>query len=256
MNEQQYPLLEQLHVLRTSVLCSMRDRAFDVLPLYLAGYGDGIVSGCRLETNAETITLLPGLVKHENFLYLIREPMRVFYEPADAYVSLRLFFPGSEESEMFVTRTVELDITPDLEPTRDTLELCRFKLKTGAMLRSRYRDFFDRVTEYDTLNTIYSPFAAQGGSTLSPDITRAFAGAAQACELTPLDQSFVLAALEGQAMTAAQIAFYIRQRLGMAELPVGNEALYEGLACILREISGIRRTKAAPARGRREVLVD
>ena len=73
MNEQRYPLLEELHVLRTSALCSIRDRAFDLLPLYYEGYSDGIVSGCCLQTEKDTIAVLPGIVRYGGFMYFLKE---------------------------------------------------------------------------------------------------------------------------------------------------------------------------------------
>ena len=48
MNEQGYPILEEMRILRTEALKSIRDRAFDILPLYLHDYSDGVVSGCKL----------------------------------------------------------------------------------------------------------------------------------------------------------------------------------------------------------------
>ena len=79
MNEQKYPQFERLHILRTEALCSIRDRAFDTLPLFFENYGNGIISGCLPITTANLITLSAGVILHNNFLYLIKEPMSVEY---------------------------------------------------------------------------------------------------------------------------------------------------------------------------------
>lgn len=257
MNEQKYPLLEQLHVLRTSVLCSMRDRAFDLLPLYYQNSSDGIVSGCQLTTNRDSIMLQPGIIYFDGFMYLIKEPMSVPYEPTDEYLMLKMEFIMPENNENFTIREIQLHITHDLELRTGEIELCRFKLKKGALLRTKYVDFFDRVTEFDTINAIYCPYSAVGGPSLSPDITTAFAKAAMNYELEPLDQSFCLQALQGRTMAAPQIRFYLMYRLKMAEAAEGNEALYEGLCAVLQELgAGGAREVRRNRRSRREVFID
>ena len=38
-----------------------------------------------------------------------------------------------------------------LERGKNEIELCRFRLKAGAELRTEYKDFYDIQTEYDTM---------------------------------------------------------------------------------------------------------
>lgn len=257
MNEQRYPLLEELHVLRTSALCSIRDRAFDSLPLYYEDYSDGIVSGCRLQTETNTIAVLPGIVRYGGFMYFLREPMLTTYAPTEEYRMLKLKFGMSEESENFLLRSVRLEISDDMSIRGDEIELCRFKLKSGAVLRTKYVDFFDRVTEFDTVNAVSCPYAAVGRSTLLPEIVAAFARDAMNYQLDPLDQAFCLAALQHISISYDQISFYLQQRLRQEPQEWDNLGLYNGLCMVLREIqgSGHREVRSA-RRGRREVFVD
>lgn len=257
MNEQKYPLLEELHVLRTSALCSIRDRAFDFLPLYYADYSDGIVSGCSLQTEKDTIAFLPGIVRYGGFMYFLRESMMVAYEPTEEYRMLKLKFGMAEESENFLLRTVRLEISDDMSVKGDEMELCRFKLKSGAVLRTKYVDFFDRVTEFDTVNTVSCPYAAVGRSTLLPEIVAAFARDAMDYELDTLDQTFCLAAMQNFSISYDQISFYLQRRLRMEAQEWDNRGLYDGLCTVLREIQGgSRREIRSVRRGRREVFVD
>ena len=92
LNEQKYPQLERLHILRTEALCSIRDRAFDGLQLFLKNYSDGIISGCEMHTTKETITLGTGMILHNNFLYLIKNETSVNYAPTEKYIMLKLIF--------------------------------------------------------------------------------------------------------------------------------------------------------------------
>lgn len=258
MNEQKYPQFERLHILRTEALCSIRDRAFDALPLIFDGYGEGIISGCRPITTSNLITLSAGIILHNGFIYLIKEPMNVEYAPTDEYMIMKMFFESPLEMESFTQRNVGISLTPDLELTENEMELCRFKLKKGAILRTHYTDFLDRATEFDTVNTISVPYAAAGGSTLSPDILRAFAAEVREFDLEVEDFNFCLAALSGKTMTAAQISFYVERRLKI-ELPkpLNNKILYEHLCLILQEIkSGRRRELMGSHRRRREIMVE
>ena len=162
-----------------------------------------------------------------------------------------------EESENFLLRSVRLEISDDMSLKGDEMELCRFKLKSGAVLRTKYVDFFDRVTEFDTVNAISCPYAAVGRSTLLPEIVAAFARDAMGYRLEPLDQAFCLAALQHVSISYDQISFYLQHRLQTEPQEWDNMGLYNGLCMALREIQGgsqreIRNTR----RGRREVLVD
>lgn len=256
-NQQRIPKFEALHILRQSMLCDVRDRAFDTLPLLYQDYSDGIISGCRMMTTKETITVQPGLIKHAGFIYYLQEPMTIAYRPTDEYAILKLRFAAPTEQQGAMVYELDLDLTNDLTLTPDEMELCRFKLKRGSILRVNYVDFFDRTTEFDTVNNIYAPYAAVGKSTLSPDITQAFAREASKFTLTEFDRQFCLTALTGQPMSAEAIGFYICQRLQQEEQEWDNASLFDGLTRVLDEIrpAGLRECRRERRR-RREVLVD
>ncbi|MBR2216544.1 MAG: hypothetical protein IJ849_12435 [Selenomonadaceae bacterium] len=257
MNEQRYPLLEDLHVLRTAALTSIRDRAFDALPLYYAEYSDGIVSGCGISINRDSLTVEPGIVRHGGFMYFLRQPMPLTYAPTEEYMILKLRFGMPQETESFLERSLRLVLSPDMDVHPDEMELARFKLKSGAILRTKYTDFFDRVTEFNTVNVIHSPYAAIGRSTLHPEVVAAFAKEAAAYQLEPLDEAFCLAALQNLPVAYEQVAFYLRRRLKQDTAEFDNEGLYQGLCQVLREVqTGGRIAMGRAHRARREVYVD
>lgn len=257
MNEQKYPQFERLHVLRTEALCSMRDRAFDTLPMFLADYSDGIVSGCNFVTTKNLITLNAGLILHDNFLYVIKNPVSVKYSPTEEYLLLKMIFEPEILTENFLQRNVRIILSDDINLAENEMELCRFKLKKGAILRTVYTDFFDMSTEFDTVNLISVPYSAIGGSTLSPKILRAFASEAGNFSLDSEDFSFCLEALSGKVINAEQIAFYIERRLKI-ELEVrDNQTLYDKLCLILQDIkNGGRREILKSRRRRKEIILE
>lgn len=252
-------MFENLHILRASMLCSVRDRAFSSLPLLLADYSDGIVSGCHLTTTKSSITVQPGIIKHGGQLLFVDQPLTVPYEPTEEYCALRAHFSDARKNDKVgvISREISLVLTDDMMCPADEMEFCRFKLKAGSLLRVDYVDFFDRTTEFDTVNTIYAPYAARGQSTLSPDIVQAFAREAGKFTLTELDRQFCLSALTGQVLAAEAVGFYISQRLAQEEQEWDNVSLFAGLSRVLDEIrpAGLRECRRERRR-RREVLVD
>lgn len=260
MNEQKYPQLERLHILRTETLCSIRDRAFDNLQLLFKNYSDGIVSGCELHTTKKSITLSSGIILHNNFFYFIKDEMSIDYAPTEKYVMLKIVFLPEILSENFIQRDVKLVLSEMIEEKNladNEMELCRFKLKSGAILRTNHTDFFDFATEFDTINFINVPYADENESTLSPKILFEFANEAKDFELETEDFIFCQNALSRKIISAEQIAFYIEHRLQI-ELPdKKNKTLYENLCLILQEItSGNRREIKKLNRRRREIMLD
>ena len=257
MNEQKYPQFERLHVLRTEALCSIRDRAFDIFPLFMGSYGNGIVSGCRPVTTPDTITLSAGMILYNKFFYLIKEPMSIEYSPTDEYMMMKIIFEPELETENFTQRNVNLILSNDMDIGFNEMEICRFKLKKGAVLRTEYTDFFDRATEFDTVNIINAPYAAIGGHTLSPEILIDFANEARDFELGMEDFNFCLEILNGNIISSAQIIFYIEHRLKTELNSPTNQILYDNLCKILREIkNGRRREIVGTRRRRREIMLD
>ena len=257
MNEQKYPQLERLHILRTETLISMRDRAFDTFTLYFENYSDGILSGCRPITSKTSITLSAGIILHNKFLYLIKEPMSIDYEPTDEDTVMKIIFEPELEDENFIKRNVSLKLSRDLNLANNEMEICRFKLKKGAILRTNYTDFLDRATEFDTINTINVPYAAPDKSTISPEILKNFAQEARDFSLDIEDFSFCLAALSGKIISSEQIAFYIENRLKINLPDKKNQTLYENLCLILEDIKNGRPREIFGMRNRRrEIIVD
>ena len=255
MNEQKYPQLEKLSILRTETLISIRDRAFENLPLFLKNFGEGIVSGCEISTTKDLITLREGIILHNNFLYLIQEPMSVNYSPTDELVVMKMIFAPEILTENFLQRSVNLELSHTLKLEDNEIEICRFKLKKGAILRTDYTDFFDRATEFDTINTINSPHAAPYGSTISAEITKHFAESVKNFDLESEDFNFCLSALSGKIMSAEQIAFYIERRLKINLPDKTNQTLYDNLCLILQDIQGGRRREIIGNRNRRKEII-
>lgn len=258
MNGQVFPLFEHAHVLRTAMLTELRDYAYEYGRLIHEDFSNGIVSGCHITTTVDTITLNRGIIRYMDNLYLITEPLSLVYYPTDNWTVFTLEFKDEIRKDGYIYREVETALSANLELGKEEMELCRFKLQAGARLRIHYVDFADRNTEFDTVNTIYAPFAAGGASSLSPDITRAFAREAALYAMDPVDTAFCLQALNARgALSREAILLYIATKLKKAFAEYDNLAIFEALLAVLNRIKDNgERELSRVERQRRQVIVD
>lgn len=251
-------MFEQTHILKIPMLTELRDYAYEYGRLCYEGFSNGIVSGCAISTTKDTITLNRGMIRYGENLYLITEPISLAYYPTDVWTVFKLEFKDEIRRDGYIYREVETALTDRLSFRGEEMELCRFKLKAGARLRMEYVDFTDRGTEFDTVNTIHAPFAAFGKSSISPDITRAFAMEASPCALAPIDAAFAMQALAAAgAMNRDAIILYIAEKLKREIAEYTNQEIFASLKTILGCLkqNGNREIPAA-RRSRRQLIVD
>ena len=261
MTGQAFPLFFSGRLLRQEMLESIADYAFQFGELLHTGYSDGILSGCRLTATPEKVYLNPGILCHDGRLYLVKRPLSIAYKPTNTTRVLKIKFAEPRQTENFIYRDMDLVLEEDAEPRISELELCRFKLQPGAVLRHQYVDFEDRSTEYDTLNTIRAPFAAQGQGTLSPYIVQAYARELmQAGCNESVDAAFCIQSLGAEKPLAVEsIAAYLSFRVGFQrdEGKNINEQLYEGLLKLLKGVKQGNVQKGGRSQApRRKILVD
>lgn len=258
MNGQVFPLFEHTHILRTGMLTELRDYAYEYGRLMYEGYSDGIVSGCSITTTKDTISLNRGIIRYAENMYFITEPITVSYKPTDIWMVFRLCFKDETKLGGYIYREVTADLSDQLTLSGSEMELCRFKLKMGARLRMKYADFEDRGTEFDTVNTIYAPFAAYERSSLAPDITRAFALEASAYHAEPVDTAFCLQALSAQGAVPRQaILLYLAVKLQREIEEMGNKEIFDAFRSVLRQLkAGGRREASRVKRAKRQIIVD
>lgn len=233
-----YPLFNRGRTLKLEMLEQLRDFPRNFIDVFLEQYSNGILSGCQLKVNSDYITVTKGIVKHNDMIYILKENCIVPYECTDRLVILKVRFLDETKNNDFVRYGTELFIDDNLEIQNDEMELCRFKVKTGAKLRVDYVSFEDMSTEYDTLNIINSPFAAKDKSSLSPEILKYFAKEAFKYNITnPLDISFCMMCLQNQDVIERDLLLsYTGARLKIQLKDYSNKEIYEHLVRILESI--------------------
>jgi hypothetical protein len=171
-------------------------------------------------------------------------------------INVKLLKTVTERDFTFYKTKILLDDLANQTP--DELELGRFKLREGAMLRSDYTDFFDFDTEYNTINIINSVYAGVGKSTLNPTVLRYFcqlvlkSASENACDL-----SFAMLCLNQERVERDLITLYLARRLGIPIKDYTNRELYKYLTMIVREMgAGVRRNYEVISRKPGRIVVD
>ncbi len=179
-HEHIYPAFGQGRIMKKELLLALREYSYEALQLQYKNYPDGIISGCgvRVEHDdaaAHTLHIMPGIIKCQGFIFLIPQENTIQYQPSAGYISLKFRLIKVEELTDYVRYQWDFVLDGRLRREQGEIELCRFKLKEGAALRTDYKDFYDIQTEYDTVNLADATWSSPGGHTLSKEITDFFA---------------------------------------------------------------------------------
>lgn len=257
---QRVPVFDQGMVLTKEMLVGLSDYSIGANELLYQGFSKGILRGCGLSVDANHLTVSPGLLHYEHRILMITKPVTMEYAPNNQCMAIKFLIGDEINHNNVLERTVELIITPELSESQHCIELARFRLQSGAVLRYQYKNFMDYSTEYDTLNIIHSNWSSYDGDTLAPDLLRGYADEMmQQREKNPLDMMFCqqIYGMNGSSLSVSAITNYIRCRLSEQKKVQSKQELYQGLLQILRmgSGSGLGKVSSNP-RERRSIFVD
>lgn len=254
MFQNTYPVFEAKRLLKKDMLENLRDFPRNLFHLQYQNYSDGILCGCAIEGREAGLTIQPGILCYKGVPYFLDKPYYVSCKAEGRQTYIKVHFwdkAVGNSGEEYATQILVDEEQPDAE---QELELGRFKLQQGARLRSEYVDFFDYETEFDTVNRIYTLYAAPEHPSIWPQICRCFARELLRRRSTdPWDSAFCLSCLQlREAMTYETVQAYLNTRLGQ-DREYTNAQIYGALKRILRETTG---RGAEPERsGRRDGTV-
>lgn len=254
-----YPLFERNRILKKELLWSLRDYSFSHIMLEYQEYGEGIIRGCGLRVTDGELTVLPGIVKHGDFIYLVMEEMTVAYEPEDRLEIIKFRMEKDSRSSDYID--YHIDLIRDTDPARreNEFEICRYKLRKGAKLRCDYTDFTDMRTEFDTVSFVEATWGGVGGQTLSPAVTGYFSEMVLELEGSlPEDIQFAYLCLNQPGAVSGRILnHYVTRRLGLAAKESRDHLeLYQALRRILEEIGKNRKERGKNGGTKRKIMVD
>lgn len=236
-----YPAFERGRIMKKELLWALRDYSYSALHLRYQDYPDGIISGCGIRIEENILYIAPGVIKCQGFVFLLTKEQWIEYAPTDRYISLKFRLAKKEELADYTRYITEFVLDENLERQPNEIEICRFKLKEGARLRTDYKDFFDIQTEFDTVNLADATWSASGGNTLSKEVTDCFARKVLECgKAQDGDIQFAYLLLQSkEAVRYEVLADYVYRKTGRTGRCDSVQELFHALEDIL---DGIRRS--------------
>ena len=255
-----YPAFERGRIMKKELLWALRDYSYSALQQQYRDYPDGILSGCGIRIEGNLLCISQGIIKCQGFIFLMTGEERVEYAPTDQYICLKFRLTDKEELSDYTRYITQFVLDDNLTRHINEIEICRFKLKEGARLRTDYKDFFDIQTEFDTVNLADATWSADGGNTLSKEITDYFARKVLECGVAQDgDVQFAYFLLQGkEAVRREVLTNYIYRKTGRTDRCDGTREMFEALEGILE---GIRRGTDVHRAGRtaqehRMIIID
>ncbi len=172
--ENRFPLFMGRRILKKESLWDVRDYAYAGWQLYYADYTDGLLKGCAIRAEDGTLVIGRGMIKFHDFVYLMQEEEKVAYQPHNGWQILKAEFSEDETNFEYKGYRARFFLDRDMELKENQMEMCRFYLREGSVLRDSYKNFSDMATEYDTINLIHATVAGVGEKTLHPALLLQF----------------------------------------------------------------------------------
>ena len=260
MHKIKYPYFKKDRILKIEMLENFRDFPRDVLDVYNADMSDGIICGLDPTVDKNIITFSKGIVKYNGELYVFHDPAIIDYGVTETDVVIKLSFLDETGDKDYRIRPVDVVLEKGSVIEKNQIELGRFKLKSGAYLRSDYQDLYDFTTEYNTINIVNVLYAGFKQPTLSHLIFKYFAREALAVRPDSfLDINFCMMCLNSRLIEKETILSYIGYKNEEDINSIRNftnmeihTTMVKILEDIKRESAGLRRRQPL----RKKVIMD
>ena len=250
------PEFRNKRLLRAEMLEQLRDYPKNIVKLALEDFSDGILSGGNLSWDNGGLTVSSGMLCWKGRLYFQEKPCFIPCRSVNDMQYLKVRFADEQWETDQVKGTGEIVLETKVTDSVCELELCRFFLQEGARLRVKHENFEDFSTKY-TVNLLYTPYAAQGESSMSPAILKQYAKELLELKAENIyDVSFAMNILAmGGNIPAACIREYLKIRLEMFSLekPLKMDEYYKNLLLLLHRLKRGDMGMSRQIQGRREI---
>lgn len=177
--ENRYPLFAGGRILKKESLWDLRDYTYQSLQLCYMDYTNGVLKGCRVRVEGGELVIGKGMLKFRDFIYLLQEERRIPFTAQNKMMSLKAVFEMRKDNLDYIAYRVLFLLDSNLNLQENQMELCRFHLRIGSVLRDSYKDFRDMRTEYDTINLLHATIAGRECGRLHPKVLLQFAKSMQ-----------------------------------------------------------------------------
>jgi len=236
-------------VVKKEALEYLRDFPHDLVSLAFKDYSDGILFGFSVSYESGCIIISEGAVRYQGDVRIVKgitittiEFGRVLY--------IKLIIGERRETADYIHSPAEILITGDEPSTyNNALELGRFSLNQGAILRCKYDSFRDLRTPENTLDITRVPYAGEGAVTLHPRVLKEYANALIASSVTADDIAFAMMCFNTGVIHKNCIQWHIAKKNGGSYTEYTLDELYEKLLGLLPQYGLKDKTKKMRGKG-------
>ena len=238
-----FPVFTKGRVLKKESIEYLRDFPYDLASLVCDDYSDGILFGFTISsTHNGQINISKGALKYQGDIIVVPEKT-VMMDDSDygKVLFTKLIIGECVETVDNLTREIEIKIDMRGVGAENEIELGRFCLNRGAVLRLEYDSFSDLRTLNDTMDITRVPFAGYGTPTLHPRVTKEYAKELLAASAEPADIAFALMCLNTGVIHKSAIQWHVAKKTNSVYEEFTLPALYEKLLALLPQhgIKGI-----------------
>lgn len=242
-----FPIFTKGRVLKKESIEYLRDFPGDLASLAYGDYSDGIISGFSIGYEEGNVLISKGVLKYQGNIIIVSKNSTAITE-YDQLLYIKLIIGEVRENEDYKICKIEIVIDKNEPNKADEIELGRFCLNLGAVLRCGYDSFNDLRTPENTLDITHVSYAGIKEATLHPRVLKEFAGAVMAGSSDALDINFALMCLNSLIVHKNSIQWYIAKKHNTGYKDYTLTELYIKLSELLPQDE--RKEKPAKPRGR------
>jgi len=244
-----FPLFTKGRVLKKESVEYLRDFPYDLASLAFEGYSDGILSGFAIRSSDDEgyVHVSRGALKYQGDI-IVAPGSTIEMTEYGVFLYIILAIGKCRETLDSKVRSIELKAVRGEQRADNEIELGRFCLNSGAILRTEYDSFSDLRTPENTLDITRAPYAGFGAPTLHPRVLKTFAQAVLAYSQEPADLAFALTCLNSGVVHKSSIQWHIAKKADRPYEEYSLAALYEKLEELLPQ-GGVKRRERQRGRG-------
>ena len=238
-----FPIFAKGRVLKKESIEYLRDFPNDLVSLAHAEYSDGVIFGFSISYADGQVLVSKGALKFRGEIIVLDEnsiPIPEF----EQQLFIKLHIGKIRETEDYIACPIEM-IMNRIKPLQDSeIELGRFYLNPGAILRCKHDSFRDLHTPENTLDITNVPYAGIGSATMHPIALREYARSLLFESSDAADIAFALMCLNGGVVQKSCIQWHIAKKSNKQYSEYTLATIYDKLS----EMLSARRGKPAKPR--------
>ncbi|BDU50621.1 hypothetical protein [Haliovirga abyssi] len=263
-----YPEFKKGRILKKEMLEELRDYPREMFEIYFSDYSDGIIVGFEIKVKDEELIISPGILKiNKGILYLKKEE-KISYEKTNKEMQIKLvleektedkdygYLNGEVVIEELKEKSKNKDEIKERDENKNEIELGRYKLREGALLRDSYENLMDYSVEYNMLNIINVKYSTISGNSLKKEILDKFGDVLVRKGEQSIDISFGMNILNGKEVSRKAINVYLERKLKKKIDELENIDIYNHLLKISKNIGKEERVEKTGRRRATRIIVE